>query len=362
MKTDFKQGIVLLPGNRAPLYLVSKKILRSDRSGPSQGYIFMGRFLDKEFVDYHFGDVVLYSTILERVDNPNLTPDFFEARNKLIMDDTFVITPGGPKNIYGYSLFNDYNNNPAFVFRIETDRTLYQYEVNILLYISILLFAMILIFVVVFLWMINRIFVNRLLVVFNKVEEYKKNPEAENINITISGKDELSKLSDEFNNLIKEVSGSRDFYKNLLISLPDIVILAKAGRAIYVNDSFTTYTGFGKEDILGKDIVTFVDKDCQDLALKNMKLRYSGVNVLPYSMKIITKNEPLDVRVSGKIIDYHGDRVDLIVLTDVSLAVLAQRKIEEKVAELERLNRVMINREIKMMDLKKKISQSDEKK
>ncbi|MEI7620656.1 MAG: CHASE4 domain-containing protein [Candidatus Falkowbacteria bacterium] len=361
MTTDFQSGIVLFPGDRPPLYLVSKQVLRGDKTGPSSGYIFMGRFLDKDFVDYRFGDIALYSTMIERVDNFNIPPDFFEARNKLIMNEKFVISPGGPNNIYGYSLFEDYGDSPAFVFRVETDRILYQYEMNILLYISILLFAVMLIFVLTFLWMINKIFVSRLIKVFNKVEEYKKNPEADDINISITGKDELSKLSEEFNNLIKEISGSRNFYKNLLIRLPDIVVLAKAGRAIYVNDVFESSTGFSKEDILGKSVFDFVEKKYQDMAAENMKLRFSGVDVSPYVVQISTKGEPLDVRVNAKVIDYHGEKVDLIVLTDISDSVKAQRKIEEKINELERLNRIMINRELKMMDLKKKLESSENK-
>jgi PAS domain S-box-containing protein len=357
MTTDFQQGIVLFPGNRPPLYLVSKQVLRSDQSGPAAGYVFMGRFLDEDFVNYLFGDLVLFSTAIERVDNPNLPADFLEARNKLIMNDNFVITPLNSKNIYGYSLFKDYSDNPAFVFRIKTDRTLYQYEINILLYISALLFSMILIFVLVFLWMINRLFVSRLSAIFNKVEQYKKNPEAGDIDITISGKDELSKLADGFNGLVKEISSSRNFYKNLLIRLPDIVLLIRAGQVIYINDAFETNTGFKKEAILGQGISDFIDQNYRDLVTQNMKLRFSGVDVAPYSAKILTKKEPLDVRVSAKVIDYQGDRVNLMVLTDISESAKAQQKIAEKVAELESLNRIMINRELKMMELKKQIEE-----
>ncbi len=359
MTKDFQQGVVLFPGNRPPLYLVAKKVLRSDKSGLSLGYVFMGRFLDQDFINARFGDVALFSTTLERVDNANLSPDFLAARNKLIMNEKYVVTPNGPKDIYGYSLFNDYSDNPAFVFRIETDRTLYQYEINILIYISALLLGIILIFVLVFLWMINRLFVNRLIEIFNKVELYKKNPESEDIDITIPGKDELSKLSEEFNNLVKEVLDSGNFYKNLLVRLPDIVTLVKSGRVIYINDAFEANTGFKKADILGKPLVDFADNDSKDVFVQNMKLRFSGVDTESYNIKLLTKKEPLDVRVTGKIIDYHGEKVDLLVLTNISDSIRSQKKIEEKVKELEQLNRIMINRELKMMDLKKKIEASE---
>jgi hypothetical protein len=83
---------------------------------------------------------------------------------------------------------------------------------------------------------------------------------------------------------------------------------------------------------------------------------------LPYTIKIITKSEPLDVRVNAKFIDFRGEKVDLIVLTDVSESIKAQKKIEEKMAELERLNHVMVNRELKMMELKKQIGNLESKK
>lgn len=359
MSNDYQQGIVLFSGDRPPFLMVSKQVLRSDKSGPALGHVFMGRFLDEAFVNYRFGDIALYSTMLERVDSAKLPNDFLEARNRLILNDSYVISPKNSQNIYGYSLFKDYSNNPAFVFRIETDRLLYQYEINILIYISVLLFAMILIFVLFFLWMINRVFVSRLIKMFNKVEEYKKNPDAEDIDISIPGKDELSALSDEFNNLVKELADSRNFYRNLLVRLPDIVILAKAGRAIYVNDAFEAATGFKKEDLMGKDVFSFVSPEYQDVVNQNMKMRFSGVDVEPYIIKIATSKKDLYARVNAKVINYQGDKVDLIVLTDVSATIESQKNVEEKVDELERLNRIMINRELKMMDLKKKIEESD---
>lgn len=362
MSADYNQGVVMFPAGQPPLYLVSKQVFRSDRSGPSLGYLFMGRYLDNEFVDDRFGDVALYSTFVDRVDSPNLSVDFLEARDKLLMNEKLVIIPGGPKNIFGYSLFNDYSDAPAFIFRIETTRTLYQYENNILLYVSILLFVMILIFVLVFLWMIDRVFTSRLIKVFNKVEEYKNNPNNNDIDIAIPGKDELSKLSIEFNSLVKEISSSGNFYKNLLSRLPDIVVLIKDGRVVYANDAIESNTGFKKEEFVGKSVFDFIDKKYQSLVEQNMKLRYSGVDVLPYTIKMLTKNDLLDVRVDGKIIDYHGEKVTLAVLTNISETSKNQRKIEEKVSELERLNRVMINRELAMMELKKKIKESEEKK
>ncbi|PIT94604.1 hypothetical protein COT98_02580 [Candidatus Falkowbacteria bacterium CG10_big_fil_rev_8_21_14_0_10_39_9] len=354
MSTDYQRGIVLLSGNRPPLYLVSKKILRSDGSGPSLGYIFMGRFLEQEFVNYRFGDLALYSISLKRVDDSALPNDFLAARNRLIMSEKTVIVPNGSNSIYGYSLYNDYSDSPAFVFRIETERTLYRYEINILIYISALLLAVILLFVLFFLWMISRVFIDRLVMMFNKVEEYKKNPSS-NVSISITGKDELSKLSEEFNELVHEVFDSGNFYKNLLVGLPDIVALVKAGRVIYINDAIEANTGFKKEEVLGKLMIDFVDKDYKELVMQNLKLRFSGVDVLPYNIKMITKNNPLDIRVSAKVIDYRGEKVDLIVLTNISEAFKSQKKLAEKVAELENLNRIMINRELKMMDLKKKM-------
>lgn len=361
MSADYQQGIILFPGNRPPLYLVSKQVLRSDKSGPAAGYVFMGRFLDKNFVDYYFKDVALYSTIIERVDYSDLPADFFDARNKLIMKNEFVVVPAGPDNIYGYSLFNDYLNNPAFIFRIETDRTLFHYGNNLLLYISALMLVAFITFLFFFLWMINRLFLNRLLLLFNKIDKYKKNPSLNNIDILIPGKDELAKLSEDFNDLVAEISDSRNFYKNLLIGLPDIVALIKDGRVIYVNDAFELKTGFRKEDALGSNLIDFIDENDRALVLENMKSRLSGGVVLSYTIKILTKKEPLDVRVGAKIIDYQGAKVDLVVLTDISDSIKINTKLMEKAEELERLNKMMINRELKMVDLKRQIAKSKDK-
>jgi len=355
-----EQGAILFSGGYSPFYLVSKPVLRSDKSGPSLGYIFMGRFLDQEFVNYLFGDVALYSIDFSRVDNPNLPPDLLEARNKLIVDEKFLIIPHDSQTIYGYSLFKDYNDDPAFVLRIKTDRSIHQSEINVLFYISLLLFVILLFFVLIFLWMINGIFIGRLAKIFEKVEEYKKYPESD-VSIVIAGNDELSGLSEEFNSLVKEISSTRNFYKNLLASLPDMVVIVRAGLIVYVNNSFETITGFSEGEAVGQDFLNFVEKDYQELKKQNMKLRSSGVNVLPYFIKMITKKGPLDVRVDSRFFDYQGGQVDLIVLTDVSDSVKSRKKIEEKVDELERLNHVMINRELQMMELKKKIKELEEK-
>ncbi len=358
MSGDRQEGIIVLTDDGFPMVLTAKQVLRSDKSGPVEAYLLMGRYLDPDFVDYRFGDISLSSTQIERIDSPDLSVDFWNARKNLILGASSVIAPVDNNLMNAYIMFEDYKGDPAFIFRLESNREVYNAAQKAQNYVFISLLAIILIFIIVFLQLISWLFIRRLLTISQQVKRYQDNPNQANFDIKVSGADELSQLAASFNVLVKEISSNRDFYKNLLERLPDIIILIKEGRAIYVNYAWEQSTGYRQEEILGQNILNFVAEEDRPTIALNMQSRFAGQEVPPYEVKVLAKDStPITMRINAKIINYHGEIVDLAVLTDVSAQAKAQLEIQKKVDELEHLNRVMINREAKMIELKKKIAE-----
>ena len=63
----------------------------------------------------------------------------------------------------------------------------------------------------------------------------------------------------------------------------------------------------------------------------------------------------IPVEISSSVIDYHGRPAILSVARDITRRRMSEQVLSERQAELEKINRLMVGRELKMITLKEKI-------
>ena len=123
-----------------------------------------------------------------------------------------------------------------------------------------------------------------------------------------------------------------------------------------VNKSFLDKFGYEKNEVIGKsveDLGIIVEKEKQKIIINELK-QNGHVQDVELTMK--TKSGViLEGSLSGEMIDIQGKPYALTVLVDQTESNQSKKEMEAKNEELERMNKLMINRELKMVELKKEV-------
>ena len=158
--------------------------------------------------------------------------------------------------------------------------------------------------------------------------------------------------------ITKNLSASEEKYRSIFESLQDVYYQAdKNGIITTVSPSIENYIGRTQEQLIGQKVETFY-KNPEDRARMLVHLMKTGV-VRDYPVTLIAADKSilecsLNARLlkakDGSFLGVEG------LLRDVSERKHAEDILRDRTKELERLNNLMINRELRMVELKQEIA------
>jgi len=172
--------------------------------------------------------------------------------------------------------------------------------------------------------------------------------------------------------LIKDVSQEQELlqkFNQIFENNPNVMALSKlpgnelsTQRVITeVNKAFINTFGYTEQEILGKmpeDLNIYVDKEQK--AFKEALKETGEINNVNAQVK--TKNgEIIEGLFSGTIINTQGSYYLLLTMINQTTTKKTRDDLVKKMGELERLNKIMVERELKMVELKKEIDKLKEK-
>lgn len=227
------------------------------------------------------------------------------------------------------------------------------------------------------------------------------------INLTVSLVRDRNEKPLYFISVVEDISERKHLYEDLRLSeekfsllfqhSPDSITLTSIedGTLVEVNSTFLNYTGYAEEEVIGKtsaDLSVWANSDHRK---QYMDLMWSQGRVVSMEVDFRAKSgELLKGLISGDVVEIHGKKYILSVTRDVSdrkrveaelkrltsrleemvaertvelentqeaLVYLledvneAKKKLEDKIAEIERLNRVFVKRELRMVELKQQM-------
>lgn len=178
-------------------------------------------------------------------------------------------------------------------------------------------------------------------------------------------KEENKKLKEENKKLKDDLSGVMDLFDGVG---DGIIYIDKHKKIIKANKALLKIGGYKKSDIVGKKISTLALKgiiapSSLPKAIKAFTKRIKGEESPPYNVILSTKDGvKLNVEIHAAPIKKSGKIVGTVaVLRDISSRGEIKRVLKRKNDSLEKLNKVMIGRELKMIELKEKVERLEKK-
>jgi len=134
------------------------------------------------------------------------------------------------------------------------------------------------------------------------------------------------------------------------------------GKMTDVNKAFLEKLGFSEEEVIGKkssELGIFTDLEKQKKLAKDLKAKGSIKNA---ELQVRTNSgEILEGIFYGEIIESNGEKYFLTVMIDQTEKKKAEKELQKRFEETENINRLMVGREMKMIELKERIKNLENK-
>ncbi len=348
--------------SQPPLFVVSRPITKSDGTGPSLGTLLFGRFFDGQIIKT-LSDLSAYPIELYDTRNTEQASDFENDISFFTKGNDTRVISFNSDIIYGYTAFRDVDTNLFFILRAELPRDIYKQGLYVISLLSILIFAMGLIIAIIT-FILSDVIILRRLIQLNTLVKSIQGSDYRHIDIKLSGHDEIAFLGNEINLMLdrltiaeRKLVASEELYRELITQFSGMVLLCKDHKIIFANPIAVKNFGGGGKSIVGKIVSSIVVSDEKMGFIKNLDKISSAPGNIKFGTRLLFKDgETRDIEVSAQVINYQNVETQLLVLTDLSEIRKNELALQARAQELEKLNKIMIGRELKMIELKEEIS------
>jgi PAS domain S-box-containing protein len=159
--------------------------------------------------------------------------------------------------------------------------------------------------------------------------------------------------------MTKELSDKEAEYRTIFDTLLDVYYRTDmTGKITTITPSIEHYIGIPPSQLIGRDATEFYfDSGEREKMLQ--KLQQTG-NILDYPLTLKGRNqEPIYVSLTGHLLfDKNKKPIGIEgILRDVSARKKVEDELQAKTQDLERMNKIMIGRELTMIELKKEVEE-----
>lgn len=344
-------------------------VLKSDESGPANGVIMFGTYLDSRILTT-IENLTQFSTQLVMWEDEKMSPDFTEMKDVYVQKgEKKKITQLNQKTIAGYLVIEDVYGKPQGMLRLDVARDITQQGKASMITLMIVLIISGLLGALLNNLLVTGVVLKDILGISREIKDLSNTQSLTKRMAEGSGNDELNVLRININNMLSDIEKSQQLLneettkRKSLIELIDSIVVAldREAHITMINEKGSEILGYTKEELIGKDWLESIvaPKERERVRRKFTTLMDSDKVQNTYiENSIITKDK--------KILTYGWHNTILKnskgqVVSSVSVGNdITQKKQEELAKEdytntLKRLNEIMVGRELKMIELKEKL-------
>ncbi|MEZ4671120.1 MAG: ATP-binding protein [Anaerolineae bacterium] len=198
-------GIVSL--DLGSMIVVSLPVSNNQGTGPINGYMVWGRYVDRELIDQIAASTYFNITMVP-YHATNADADILKARDLLGEAEPYFIQPYDEHNVAGYTFVKDIYGQPALLVRLEQSRALYQQGKSSLNYFLSTLLVIAVVGSAMAIYIVNRVILKRVSSLSQAVSTVRATRDL-NTPITVTGTDELGVLAEGLREVLDTLAESR---------------------------------------------------------------------------------------------------------------------------------------------------------
>jgi len=170
----------------------------------------------------------------------------------------------------------------------------------------------------------------------------------------------------DINNFKKTEQQLRDLeekYSAIVENGSDGIIIVQDGLIKFCNGKVKELTGYSIDEIVEKSFLFLIGSDYKERIKRNYESRMAGGKTEQrYRIELIKKNDgTIPFEISGYIINYEGRPADMVFMRDISDLLKKEKEEKTRVEQIEKINKLAVGRELRMVELKKEIDELKKK-
>ncbi|OGF27219.1 hypothetical protein A2331_03550 [Candidatus Falkowbacteria bacterium RIFOXYB2_FULL_34_18] len=164
----------------------------------------------------------------------------------------------------------------------------------------------------------------------------------------------------------KRLKESEEKYRYLLDHIEEFVLIVdQSGKILFANKSALQVVGRTEGEMVGKPISDFLSKESLLLAIEAIKSEFAGKTIDLEEVEVVNKSgeiRNLKLDPGSKFVKEEGKIIGMLISgLDITEQKKINKEIEQQNIALEKANKLMVGRELKMIELKNKIKELENK-
>jgi len=160
----------------------------------------------------------------------------------------------------------------------------------------------------------------------------------------------------------KELKDSKEQWFHLLENIPDIIMtIDQDGKILTINHPIE---GLKKEEVIGKNLKEYESQEHQNIREESLKKVFETGKPQTYELIGVDQDGQYNAWYETRIIPLINEDLNkkaIMLSRDISDRKKTEKNLKEKIEELEKFQKVTVDRELTMIDLKKEINKLCEK-
>ncbi len=353
-------GFILLP--EGFMYVAARQILHSDNTGPARGVLLFGKNFDQKEITRLAG-ITKTKLEVDRLDE-KLLPQDEQIVKELTGNKTFVTTVLSNTEIAGYALQKDINDKNIWLIEVIQNRDFYLEGARS---VKILLTGFAcsgLIFLITVLIVLEKLVIAPIVKLRMDVDRISESGDLHQRLKDTGSKDELGFLTRVLNKMLRSVEEEKTYAQTYMDTVDVLMLVLNSdGSITYMNSKGCELLGYSRQDLLNKNwfdtCIPEQDRSSgRTVFAQLMKGDVQGVETYKNSILTSDGKEKIFEWHNGILRDINGATTGTVsVGQDVSEKVKKEEDARTYAEDLERINRLLVGRELKMAELKNEIEE-----